>query len=390
MAKHALPLLILAAALTGCGDKAAPGATAQLSQPAPPPQPSAATQPKVTEQSGMLRITTEPGGAQVFINGQRKGNSPTEPGQSFAIKLEEGSYTIEALIPSDRAEEQYAKQDGVFVADNTMQSLDLKLLQRRSESFRAELRKKHGGRAIEPQMTAIPPGIFRMGSPDSEPERSVSEGPQRMVNVAAFELGKHEVTFDEWDACVADGGCAHWPDDRGWGRGQRPLINVSWNDITQEYLLWLNKKTGKTYRLPSEAEWEYAARAGTSTRFHTGNCITTAQANFDGNAPAPGCPKGENRKQTLPVGSFTANAFGLHDMHGNVWEWVQDCRHNNYSGAPTDSSAWATGCASDGHVLRGGSWIDWGPVWATRAANRNFMPPGTRNSSVGFRLARTP
>ena len=344
--------------------------------------------PKVTEQSGMLRIATEPGGAQIFVNGQRKGNSPTEPGQSFALKLGEGSYTIEAVLPSDGPEEHYARQQDVFVADHTLQSLTLKLEKRRSERFRAELRKKFGGRAIEPQMVAIPAGSFRMGSPANEPERDDQEGPQRTVNVPAFELGKHEVTFDEWDACVADGGCNHWPEDQGWGRGQRPVINVSWNDITQQYLPWLNKKTGKTYRLPSEAEWEYACRAGASTRFHTGDCITTAQANFDGNHPAQGCPEGEYRQQTVPVGSFAANAFGLHDMHGNVWEWVQDCWHDNYSGAPTDGSAWTTGCSQDVRVLRGGSWGN--SASCARAAFRNYYySPGNRNDFNGFRLART-
>lgn len=338
--------------------------------------------PKVTKNSGMLRISTEPGNAQIFVNGNRKGNSSLDRDQVFTIKLGQGNYVIEALIPSQGPEEQYAKREDVFIADGTMQSLSLDLKSRPSE----ELRKKYNGRAIEPEMVAIPAGSFTMGSPDNEPQRSSDESPQRQAQIAAFEIGKYEVTFSEWDACVADGGCQHWPEDEGWGRGNRPVINVSFDDITNEYIPWLNRKTGKQYRLPSEAEWEYAARAGTTTRFNTGDCITTAQANFDGSEPAEGCPKGEYRGQTLPVGSFHSNTFGLYDMHGNVLEWVQDCSNEGYHSAPSTGAARTDGDC-DSRVFRGGSWSNHGGL--VRVAFRNYISHDFRYNPLGFRLSRS-
>ncbi|MEY4750252.1 MAG: hypothetical protein RIQ60_2466 [Pseudomonadota bacterium] len=205
-----------------------------------------------------------------------------------------------------------------------------------------------------PWMVALPAGSFMMGSPATEPERSNDEGPQHRVQIKAFAVGQYEVTFAQWDACVAAGGCSRKPEDQGWGRGQRPVINVSWNDA-QQYVRWLSARTGKTYRLLSEAEWEYAARAGTTTPFAFGDRINTDQANFDGNGTFNGSAKGGYRQKTVPVGSLAANAWQLHDMHGNVWEWVQDCWHLDYNGAPADGAAWASGCSGDHRVLRGGA-----------------------------------
>ena len=240
---------------------------------------------------------------------------------------------------------------------------------------------------FEPEMVTIEAGSFLMGSPDKEPKRFDTEGPQHRVQVPAFALGKTEVTFAQWDACVADGGCTHKPKDEGWGRGQHPVINVSWDDA-QQYVAWLAKKTGKGYRLPSEAEWEYAARAGTKTPFWTGNCIKTDQANYDGNLNYNGCgaKTGVYRKQTVPVGSLPANPWGLHEVHGNVWEWVQDPDHGSYKGAPADGSVWEAG-GSSARVVRGGSW---GFIpWFLRAAVRDGIEPVNRDNSLGFRLART-
>ncbi len=175
-----------------------------------------------------------------------------------------------------------------------------------------------------PEMVVVPAGSFLMGSPKSEDGNDGTEGPQHEVKIPrSFAIGKFEVTFAEWDACVAAGGCKYRPGDQGWGRGKRPVINVSWNHVTKEYLPWLSRKTGKTYRLPTEAEWEYAARAGTTTPFSTGETITPSQANFDGNHTYGGSARGISREKTIVVGSFQANAFGLYDVHGNVWEWVQ-------------------------------------------------------------------
>ena len=148
------------------------------------------------------------------------------------------------------------------------------------------------------------------------------------------------MTFDEWDACVADGGCnGYQPSDEGWGRGRRPVINVSWDDA-KAYVAWLSNKTGKTYRLLSEAEREYVTRAGTTTPFWWGSSISTSQANYDGTNTYGSGVKGEFRHETLPVDSFQPNPWGLYQVHGNVWEWVEDCYHESYAGAPSDGSAW--------------------------------------------------
>ena len=235
-----------------------------------------------------------------------------------------------------------------------------------------------------PIMVKIPAGDFTQGSPTSDPYSFSSERPQRTVTVPTFAMGKHEVTFDQWGACVADGGCTHAPDDLGMGRGNRPVINVTWND-SQQYVTWLSNKTGREYRLPSESEWEYATRAGTSSRFNTGDCIASDQANFRGTEPGEGCPTGIFRNRTMAVGSFAPNAYGLYDTHGNVWEWVQDCWNNNYNGAPTDGRAWMTGDCSLA-VLRGGSWAIGG--MALRSAGRVSYSRDSRSPRYpGFRVA---
>lgn len=328
--------------------------------------------------TGMLRIATSPGDAQIFINGQRKGNSPSVEGQNFAIKLRAGEYTVEAVKPSGPTE-QYGKKS-VYVADDSLQTITIDLSERPAASFRNQLKQKFAGRVPQINMVSIPAGSFEMGSNSYDSER-----PVHSVSVPAFEMGKTEVTFDQWDACVANGGCDHFPKDEGWGRGNRPVINVSWDDA-QQFIAWLNKSTGKRYRLPSEAEWEYAARAGTSSKFSTGDCLSTSQANYDGNHPLDGCPKGEYRKQTVAVGSFAANAFGLHDMHGNVWEWTQDCWNDSYSGAPTDGSARTNGTCSR-RVIRGGSWFNYADH--ARSAKRYNYSTDNRNGYQGFRLSRS-
>ncbi len=201
-----------------------------------------------------------------------------------------------------------------------------------------------------PEMVAIPAGSFMMGSPASEQGRSDDEGPQHQVNIARpFAAGKFEVTFDEWEACVRERGCRG-----GRGRGKRPVFNVSWNDAKQ-YTKWLSAKTGKPYRLLTEAEWEYVARAGTTTPFNTGANINPTRANYDAGMSYAGSVIGEFRKQTAAAGSFQPNAFGLYDVHGNVWEWTEDCWNANYQGAPNDGSARTTGDCGQ-RVLRGGSW----------------------------------
>ena len=230
-----------------------------------------------------------------------------------------------------------------------------------------------------PEMVVVPAGSYRMGSRDGRSD----ELPVHEVAIGApFAVGRYEVTFAEWDACARHGGCPRGEDiaeDRGWGRGRRPVINVSWDDA-KRYVQWLSRKTGKAYRLPSESEWEYAARAGTQTAYSWGDEIGVNRAN------CYVCGGQWDGDRTAPVGSFGANAWGLHDMHGNVWEWVEDCPNGSYAGSPVDGSSWLSGNC-DKRVLRGGSWFNY-PSFL-RAAGRNRYSTGNRNSSFGFRVART-
>ena len=234
-----------------------------------------------------------------------------------------------------------------------------------------------------PEMVVLPSGSYRMGSPASEQGRRENEGPVHEVTIAAsFALGKYEVTYEEWDACVRDGGCPRGDgvaDDEGWGRGRRPVMNVSWGNA-QRYVRWLSGRTGKAYRLPSESEWEYAARSGTGTAYGWGGEIGVGRAN------CWGCGSQWDGEQTAPVGSFASNEWGLHDMHGNVLEWVEDCWNGNYAGSPRDGGAWRSGDCFE-RVLRGGSW-DLRPS-DLRAANRHRAASVVRNDNGGFRVVRT-
>ncbi len=212
----------------------------------------------------------------------------------------------------------------------------------------------------------------------------------RLAIRRAFAVAKFEVTFAQWDACVAETGCTHKPGDEAWGRGKRPVINVSWEDARQ-FAAWLARKTSKPYRLLNEAEWEYAARGVTKTSephppFSTGATIAYKQANYDANFIYGSGKMGLYRQKTMDVGSFPRNAFGLHDMHGNVWEWVEDCYKETYFGSPTDGSAVASGeCRL--RILRGGSW-NYRPE-LLRSAYRYATAPGVRAENMGFRVARS-
>lgn len=244
-----------------------------------------------------------------------------------------------------------------------------------------------------PEMVVIPPGEFLMGSSPREPDPFEYEGPQRRVRISQpIAVGRFAVSFDEWDFAQADkdwrritGVEAGKGKDEGWGRGNRPMINVNWNDA-RAYVKWLQVKTGHPYRLLSEAEWEYAARAGTDTPFWWGYSITPEQANYDGShLYEGGGEEGAYRGQTVPVDLFAPNPFGLYQVHGNIWEWVEDCWNANYVGAPTDGSAWTAGDDSR-RVLRGGAWF-YDPSYL-RAASRGKDISIIRSSYAGFRLSR--
>ncbi len=221
-----------------------------------------------------------------------------------------------------------------------------------------------------PEMMRLEGGAFMMGSSPTEAGHRAWEGPQRQVTIAALAIGLKEVTLAEWDACVTAGGCGNYtPTDKGWGRGARPAIMVSWNDA-QAYVKWLSGKTGKTYRLPTEAEWEFAARGGASTAYWWGDKYVS------GNVP---------HGKTDEAGAHDANGFGLFDVSGNVAEWVQDCYVNSFANAPTDGKAVVTGNCQ--RVIRGGGWK--ADASDLRIANRSRLAPGTRDTAIGFRVVVT-
>jgi formylglycine-generating enzyme required for sulfatase activity len=237
-----------------------------------------------------------------------------------------------------------------------------------------------------PQMVVIPSGRFLMGSQLYDREQPLH--PVRFDTAIA--VGRFETTFEEWDACVRGGGCVRscTPSDEGWGRGRRPVINVSWNDA-KDYVSWLSRKTGKTYRLLTEAEWEYAARAGSTTTYSWGDKIDCGKASYDGGRGSDCAARTGwfSPRGTQLVGTYSANQWGLHDMLGNVWEWCEDNWHPDYRGAPDDGSAWRGGDAST-RILRGGAW-NYSPS-GLRSADRNWFPPDGRTSFIGLRVARQP
>ncbi len=226
---------------------------------------------------------------------------------------------------------------------------------------------------------------FTMGAADDEFGREQSELPRVDVTIPApFAIGVYEVTYDEWRACLADGGCnGYEPPDMGWGEGSRPVINISYADA-EAFTEWLSGKTGETYRIPSEAEWEYAARAGGETPFSTGDLISTDEANFNGQYPYKNAPAGRNRAKTVEVGSFKPNAFGLYDVHGNVWEWTADCWRASHAGAPADGSPVGGACSN--RVIKGGAWIT--GAWRLRSSHRRSVGATERKFDMGLRVVR--
>jgi len=252
-----------------------------------------------------------------------------------------------------------------------------------------------------PALVLVQAGRFEMGSPEHERRIAMAAGsqknwiaretPQHWVGIERpFAMGRYPVTVGEWRVFVqASGWQQHgevdWESPGFPQRDTHPVVGVSWFDALQ-YVAWLCEATGKRYRLPSEAEWEYACRAGSKTAFNVGDTIATTQANFDGSFTYNGGPRGEFRHGTTPVDAFAPNAWGLHDMHGNVWEWVQDVVHDNYEGAPTDGSAWELGGDQVRRILRGGSWL-YNPRYL-RSALRNGFSAVLSNDIVGFRVVR--
>lgn len=251
-----------------------------------------------------------------------------------------------------------------------------------------------------PEMVVVPAGEFVMGSTLAESGHT-DEKPQHTVRFAQpFAVGKFEVTFDQWDACTAAGRCPKAKDD-GYGRDKYPVINISWTDA-KAYVEWLSEVAGKPYRLLSEAEFEYAARAGTQTPWFWGDAadswgsrLACEYANTHDEAGKEAHPNyvwshhqcNDGYGENAPTGKYKPNAFGLHDMIGNVREWIEDCQQHGYEGAPTDGSVRAHSGTCEERMTRGGAWID-GPS-SSRSAYRYSEPENLRNYKVGFRVART-
>ncbi len=239
-----------------------------------------------------------------------------------------------------------------------------------------------------PEMIVVPPGRFTMGSPEDQ-GRSDEHPTHDVAITKPFAVAKFELTFDEWDACATQSDCVQHVSDNGWGRGRQPVINVGWDDA-QIYVKWLSRITGKDYRLLSEAEYEYAARAGTRTAYPWGDDIKLSGQAM---ANCSGCGSQWDYRQKAPVGSFAPSRFGLYDMVGNVWEWTEDCHHVGYQGAPVgyqgapaDGSAWTSGDCNV-RVFRGGSWRNAADY--VRSASRGKNPVSSRFIVAGFRAART-
>lgn len=279
-----------------------------------------------------------------------------------------------------------------------MSKIVVSYLQREAEYFVEDL-----GAGVELDMVLIPGGSFLMGSPEDELGRSDNESPEHLVNIQPFFMGKYPITQAQWQAVAVLPQVDRQldPDPSYFKGSERPVEKISWYDAV-EFCDRLSHQTKRKYRLPSEAEWEYACRAGTTTPFHFGETITTDLANYRGtdnqeykrSGSYGDGPQGIYRKETVPVGSFkVANAFGLFDMHGNVWEWCTDYWHENYEGAPDDGNSWFDHQNENDdkyqnyRVLRGGSWDPY-PVYC-RSAYRDTYIMSSRDNDIGFRVTCT-
>jgi formylglycine-generating enzyme required for sulfatase activity len=234
-------------------------------------------------------------------------------------------------------------------------------------------------------MVVVPKGSFIMGTPLDEPDRDKGEDPPHRVNIPKpFAVGRFAISFDEWDACLADGGCGdNHGDDGGHGRGRLPASGISFA-AAQSYLAWVSRKVGRTYRLPSESEREYFTRAGTSTPFWFGKTVSSQQANYMASIPYVGAPRGEDSKGPAPVDSYAPNKFGLYQVHGNVWEWTQDCDNKHYSvDTPVDGSPWLEGDCTR-RIVRGGTWS-----WSANVMRSGYRYGVWAGGGYSFRVVRT-
>ena len=339
-----------------------------------------AEQPTESAQStGQVIIRSNVPQDRVYINDQWVGHTGPDP-----HLLAAGEHAIRVEKPGFEPFETR-----IELAPNREEIISVQLIPEAPPPGKIFQDKLQDG-SLGPKMIVLPAGKFLMGSPVGESMRYEGEGPQHPVRIAQpFAIGVTTITFNDYDRFAKATG-RKLPKDGEWGRGNRPVINVSWYDA-KAYAKWLGDQTGgKKYRLPSEAEWEYAARAGTTTPFSTGKCIHTRQANYKGDYDYADCgaKTGISRGKTVPVGSLPANPWGLREMHGNVWEWTTDCWHYHYENAPTDGSAWGKenkGYCSE-RVVRGGGWGS-GPR-SIRSAVRSWDWANAVTTDLGFRLVR--
>lgn len=270
-------------------------------------------------------------------------------------------------------------------------TVDVKGKEVKREKRQAEYISENLGDGVTLEMVSIPAGSFVMGAPETEKDSYEDERPQHRVNVPSFFIGKYQVTQAQWRqvAAIPQVKTELNPNPSDFKGDNRPVERVSWLEV-REFCARLSKHSGRDYRLPSEAEWEYACRAGTTTPFHFGKTITPEVVNYNANNPYGEEPKGEYRLQTTDVGSFSANAFGLYDMHGNAWEWCVDDCHSNYEGLPTNASIWINDIKNYEvtetlKVLRGGSWLN-GARYC-RSADRNWRDARCQHNNFGCRIA---
>lgn len=321
---------------------------------------------------GSVEITSRSAeGAEIYIDGDLKGYMASG---AYGIMLSEGKHDIELIKPISDPDkyDQYYAQKSIVVADKSSQSIRVSLSRRQSPAYKEQWEEKQRKQMeaalalIAADMVTIPSGSFKMGSNEDSIEKPVHN-----VQIKSFKMGKYEVTQAQWKAVMGS-------NPSNFRGDNRPVEQVSWNDI-QSFLGKLNKQSGKTFRLPSEAEWEYAARAGTSSKWSWGNS--------EGSAGSYVWYGKNSGSKTHPVGQKKPNAFGLYDMHGNVWEWVQDNWHDSYRGAPSDGSVWGGG-DSRYRVIRGGC-LSYS-ARDLRSAYRDYNSPGSRSYIIGFRLVRQP
>ena len=342
--------------------------------PQPPPQPTDWSRRRILQTAGLM------GGSFAVAVFGREILQAFSDGNSTSITTPSPTQTASPIVtPTTKQKPALSPTPGLSLKTFDFETVTVN--NQGSITNRRNLKAKYFtedlGNGITLEMVQIPGGSFMMGSPLGEKERDNDESPQYRVTVKPFYMGRYEVTQAQYQAIMGKN------PSRFKGE-KRPVENVSWNNVV-EFCKQLSQKTERTYRLPSEAEWEYACRAGTSTPFYFGETITPDLVNYDGNFPYGSAPKGKYREQTTNVGTFPPNAFGLYDMHGNVWEWCQDTWHDNYNGAPNDGSAWIDNENRSRRLLRGGSWYNYS--WNCRSANRGRDNPGTRYFiGFGFRV----